>query len=101
MGTYFNTTREKGRKLYAYREKARTQEEIIKDIFKMEFDGLTAVDVMRRFPKKHTPITSIRRALSNLTESGFLIKTDHKKEGLFGRDNVMYKLNTGELILDL
>lgn len=45
------------------------------------------------------PITSIRRAICNLTRNLFLIRTMNKKTGLYGAANFTWKLaQTGEQI---
>jgi hypothetical protein len=38
------------------------------------------------------PITSIRRAINTLTGAGYLVKTDHMKEGEYGTANHSWKL---------
>ena len=43
------------------------------------------------------PITSIRRGLSNLTKSGYLVKTDQMKVGPFGRVSHTWVLKSGGL----
>lgn len=40
----------------------------------------------------HAPITSIRRAITNLTRAGYLVKTNRKKEGLYGMLNHTWQL---------
>ena len=100
MSSYFNTTNSTGANLKQFEQKAQSQEEIIKGIFKKNTTtGLTAVEVMYKFPEKRVPLTSIRRAMTNLTEEGFLVKTQLKREGLFGRDNFIYIRNTGQMTL--
>lgn len=39
------------------------------------------------------PITSIRRAMSNLTEQNKLIKTRNMKKEFFGKKNFLWKYN--------
>jgi DNA-binding transcriptional regulator PaaX len=36
------------------------------------------------------PLTSVRRALTNLSKQGKLIKTDEKKKGIYGRDEFIW-----------
>lgn len=40
---------------------------------------------------KATPLTSIRRAVTNLTKKGLLVKTDHKVLGMFKRLEYTWK----------
>ena len=98
--TYFNTTNESGATLKNNVAKAKSQEESILNIFRLQFRyfkykpeilGMTPVDVLDFFPKY--PITSIRRALTNLTKQGKLIKTDEKRIGMYGRSEYVWKLN--------
>jgi len=99
MNSYYNTSNVTEPILSQYQAKAETQEQIIRRIFRHNTTGLTAVEVMYKFPSKRTPLTSIRRALSNLVADGYLLKTTRQREGLFGRDNYIYIKNTGQLLL--
>ena len=49
--------------------------------------------------KDNTPITSIRRAMTDLTEEGYLVKTDSKQPGMYGMDEHTWVLreNQGRL----
>lgn len=38
------------------------------------------------------PLTSVRRAISNLTDRGLLVKTENKRPGLYGMDNSTWRL---------
>jgi hypothetical protein len=60
------------------------------------------INIMRRWDKYHwdmaiesvrdrVPITSIRRSLTNLTESGFLIKTDRQRIGAKGKPEYIWE----------
>lgn len=99
--SYYNTTNESGTTLKNNVAKAEGQEEKIFKLFQLDFEylnkckkpyiGLTPVDVLDFFPKY--PITSIRRALTNLTKQGKLIKTDEKRIGMYGRSEYVWKLN--------
>jgi hypothetical protein len=40
------------------------------------------------------PITSIRRAMTNLTDAGFLEKTDHKRKGPKGKAEYIWKVKS-------
>lgn len=57
--------------------------------------GLIATGIIPR----NTPLTSIRRSITNLTQDGKLIKTDTKKIGSYGRPNYCWKLSTPQLKL--
>ena len=92
MSSYYNTNGEKGPDLAKSEEKAQTQEDILMGIFKNKRD-LSASQAFKLFPNGNTPITSIRRAITNLTNQGKLIKTQDLRPGLYGKDEHVYKVN--------
>lgn len=49
--------------------------------------------------KASVPLTSVRRALSNLTKSGKMIKTTKQTTGPLGRPEYVYTLPMGQLTL--
>ena len=87
--TYFNTTNESGATLKNNVAKAKSQEEEILNYFKFEIES-TPFTILLDFDY---PITSIRRALTNLTKQGKLIKTNEKRIGMYGRSEYVWKLN--------
>ena len=119
MNSFFNTTNEPDPKLFEV--KARTQEQIILEIFR-KYPDLTASEVMKLYPDFRVPITSIRRAItrlstdhyrnekgtfhlvrfggetpvqfpmSNLIQEAKLFKTDQKRIGIYGRPEYAYKI---------
>jgi hypothetical protein len=63
------------------------------------------IKIMRRWDKHHwvqaqetikdrVPITSIRRALTNLTEQGLLVKTDLQRMGAKGKPEYIWKVKS-------
>lgn len=98
--SYFKTTNESGTTLKNNVAKAKSQEEEILKLFKLDFKhwkdlkeylGMSPTDLIDYFPEY--PITSIRRALTNLTKQGKLIKTNEKRIGMYGRSEYVWKLN--------
>lgn len=87
--SYFNTTNESGTTLKNNVAKAKSQEEDILILFKM----ITNQSPSEILLLTDYPITSIRRALTNLTKQGKLIKTDEKRIGMYGRSEYVWKLN--------
>lgn len=71
-----------------------TQEEIILKLFKTwpdrEFTPFEVAQRVRRYLR--APITSIRRAITNLTDGGYLKKLSLTREGYFGRPNTCWKI---------
>ena len=91
---YFNTNKEAGGDLDKSISKANKQDLIIFEYFKSHPDEeLTPFEVHNRTGLVGVPLTSIRRAMSNLTEDGKLIKTDSQKLGKYGKKNFCWKLN--------
>lgn len=46
----------------------------------------------RAILSRKTPLTSVRRAMSNLTKAGLLVKTGIKIAGPYGRDEYCWRL---------
>ncbi len=85
--TYFNTTSVRGQQLVHYEEKAEDQENIIALFFSNHPTGeWTPEDLQKYHPWfGDTPLTSIRRAFTNLKNLGFIFKTAHQIKGMYGR----------------
>lgn len=71
-------------------QNAKNQEEKILIVFKKEKE-LTPSEVWEYLMEY--PLTSIRRAMTNLTDQGRLIKTSTQKVGYYGKANYVWKLN--------
>lgn len=94
---YHNTTGAAGAQLHDYRKKTSKQDKIILDWFKRHLTGSPSqcwAGAFRQSAGIHitVPITSVRRSITNLTESGHLIKTDRKRTGLFGRPEYIWTI---------
>jgi hypothetical protein len=87
--SHHNTTVEHAPILNVLESRARHQEKIIIDLFK-RFQSLTPSQVYQ-LVKQQYPLTSVRRAITNLTGAGELIKTDQKKIGIYGRSEYVWK----------
>ncbi len=95
--SFFNTTHLEGDELSHERETAEYQEQQILKIFRKEKRGLTPWEVNSLYELYFGDIiiiTSARRAITNLTNKGSLIKTDEKKLGNHKKMNYVWKLNT-------
>lgn len=87
--TFYNTTALTGDRLKAYRQSAQTQEDIIHGLFKAETTlSPSQVDEMTG---NAWPITSIRRAISDLTREGRLEKLDRMVEGKYGKPEHVWR----------
>lgn len=84
--TYFNTTHLTGFALKESRRKANTQEDRILTFFEKNFDkAFSPEDIQTYCMMANRPLTSVRRAISNLTKDGYLRKTSHMKIGNYGK----------------
>ncbi len=93
---FHNTINASGDTLVAHTITCKSQEERILVIFK-EKQGvaMTPFYVADLYSKlyKEVPITSIRRAMSNLTEENKLIKLPSMREEKYGKPNFLWKYN--------
>lgn len=101
MATYYNTNNENGSQLLKSIQKGLTQEHIIIDIFKNPLvrdengnhQGFSASQIHKIFGDDNVPLTSIRRAMSNLCyEENFLEITDKMVMGIYGKMEHIYKI---------
>jgi len=91
---FFNTTHEV-EKLPEYNQKAQSQNERVLKILTEAKTHLTPAEVWARYCKYYnskTPITSIRRSMSNLTKKDKLEMVYIKKVGNFGRKTYQWKI---------
>lgn len=94
MFSYHDTVDEKGKTLDAYEEKAVDQESVILEFFRLN-PGLcyTPFEVLDKcFKENKPPITSVRRAITNLEhkhrDQPFGVrKSEVKRKGEYGRNN--------------
>jgi hypothetical protein len=84
---FFNTTNEPMNKVREYREKATAQQIRILNYFReRQGSNYTPDEIQKNIAEFwETPITSIRRSMTNLTTMGFLTKLPGKRMGRYGR----------------
>jgi predicted ArsR family transcriptional regulator len=92
--SYYNTTNVNGQDLRDYRARAKSQEELILVHFQTRGGEWSPSQILQRVFTDGTPITSVRRAMTNLTDQGYLFKTGHKCRGMFGRPEYLWRLPT-------
>lgn len=91
--TYHNTTNQSKKFVYNAFKKCKNQEEKVMTMINSH-KRLTASQVWKLyFDTVKPPLTSLRRALSNLTHEGKLTKEDKTKIGLYGAPEHYYTLN--------
>ncbi len=89
--SYYNTTQETGSALAEFHAKAKTQEQKVLLCFRTKNKPLSPFMVADLLDFIY-PITSIRRALTNLTKEGTLEKTDKKVKGQYGHREHLWRL---------
>lgn len=94
---HYHDTAQAGDKLDEYTRKAITQDILIAEFFELSAGEIFTPWEVRSLAFKRSnmpPITSVRRAMSNLTRAGILSKTEDLKEtGGYGRRSHSWILN--------
>jgi len=90
--TYYNTTGEAGAVLGASQRQAESQEEKILCFFKKYPDKAFTPYAVQRYLRAKWPITSIRRAMTNLTNEGKLEKLKVLRQEKYGKSNHIWTL---------
>lgn len=89
---YFNTTSLQSRELKTEKKEKHTQTEEILNIFraypKKEFTPFDILNLLNT----NAPITSIRRAITDLTTLNYLEKCNTQKLGDYGKKNYLWKV---------
>lgn len=82
-----------------YQVKAGKQDDVVLAVFRsMPGRELSPEDV-HQLCLRDAPLTSVRRAITNLTVRGLLVKTDHCRPGLYGRPVGLWTLADKQLRL--
>ena len=99
---YYNTINESETVAKESKEKAKKQKDQIFAIYRHTLRPMTPAEIWEHysFKDKNVPITSIRRAITNLESEGLLEKTDIQKPGVYGKLNYCWiykeKVNNNE-----
>lgn len=99
--TYYNTNNETGETLLKSLVKAESQEDCILSYFKDGGGTFRAPHELEFLFGGEAPITSIRRALTNLEKSGKLIKLDLMVMGTYGKMVHTWALASNQMELEL
>lgn len=92
LDLYYNTTGENGNKLVQNKAKVSTQNQKILNFFtENKYSDFTPCEIWIAFGQQW-PLTSCRRAITTLTDLGFLIKTENKRKGFYSEMNFTWKL---------
>lgn len=91
---YHNTTNEVGSNLVSYDFTAQKQSDAVLDLFKI-WKRLSPSHCHLKYisgGKVNTPLTSIRRSITDLTKEGKLEMTSEKMKGSYGRNEYIWKI---------
>jgi len=95
--SYYNTTHVVGSQKAQYQSQAAAQEVYILKFFKARpaqlFTPSDVLDYLVTVLGSTAPITSVRRAITNLTSAGALLKTKHQKTGPYNRPEYCWMYN--------
>ena len=89
--SYYNTIEEVGTALTESKKKTRKQADLIFALFQKRNEPLSPSMVLSQ-SGLNCPITSIRRAMTDLTNSGHIVKTDLQVKGMYGKAEHLWQL---------
>jgi hypothetical protein len=98
--SYHNTTGLAGEQLERRIEQAQSQEEAVEALFEAHPAACLTPFEVQDVALPNSPITSVRRAITNFTDQGVLRKTDHQKDGPHGDPNYTWTLNREPTLFD-
>ena len=91
---FYNTIKLSGSDLQSARTNCKSQEDFIKWLFTNEPSlKITPSQLLNLFDNR-VPITSVRRALTNLTNENFLEKTNNMMEGIYGKPEHIWQIKS-------
>jgi len=88
---FYNTIQLNGKDLQTAKSNCKSQEEYIKWIFSKKPNLQITPSELLNYFEKNVPITSVRRALTNLTNDNFLEKTEKFRMGKYGKPEHIWK----------
>ena len=90
---YFNTNKESGETLKQSRKKTDSQEAaILQFITDWPKNHFSPTFIWSMLFNRGIPLTSVRRALTNLTNEGYIYKTDFMVDGCYGKKEHTWRL---------
>jgi len=92
MRSFHNTIDYTGELLLKAEQNARKQEDKILIFFVSKPGERFTPFEIQKAVLPYAPVTSVRRAMTNLTTKGYLIKTDDQKLEEWGKHNYLWKL---------
>jgi len=86
--SFYNTINLSGEQLLKSNARALAQENLVEEIFKANPNRHISPSQLQKIVAskydRHCPLTSWRRAITNLTKRGVLTKTDEQVSGIYG-----------------
>ena len=98
--TYYNTTQETGASLTLSHQKVKSQDDAIYQYFVSTGKALSPSMVLNELGL-NCPITSVRRAMCNLTKEGKIFKTKETVLGMYGKKETLWMLSGPDQQLSL
>ena len=88
---FYETIDQVGSALTESNKKTRKQEDLIYSLFVKRNEPLSPSMVLSQ-SGLNCPITSIRRAMTDLTNSGHIVKTDRQVRGMYNKPEHLWEL---------
>ena len=88
---YHNTTNLIGDILKQREVRTSSQNGKILEFFQKSYSTWSPSEVMQAMNLPGVPLTSYRRAITDLTKMGLLVKTDIKRPGMYGSDEYCWR----------
>jgi hypothetical protein len=98
--SYYNTTHETGTDLMLSHQKVKSQDDAIYQYFVSTGKPLSPSMVLNELGL-NCPITSVRRAMCNLTKEGKIFKTKQTRIGMYGKKESLWVLKGPDQQIDL
>lgn len=95
---YHNTNNLTGGDLHKAQSQCESQDnKILNFLKKHTFRMFTPFEIHSAIFDSNTPITSVRRSLSNLTKSGLLEKCEMQKHERYGKPNYYWRIKVNKI----
>lgn len=93
LDIFYNTTSESGETLQEFEAKAKNQEDIIQKTFAYyrKLSASQCATIISHLHGIDPPLTSVRRAITNLKNKNILVRTENKRKGIYGRPEYIYE----------
>jgi hypothetical protein len=93
MNHFYNTTAETGQTLFRFRSQAKAQAERVIEFFRNrpgELIGPSEAWRATGLEAENVPLTNVRRAITDATKAGILVRTKNKTIGAYGHPETQW-----------